>query len=101
MPAILKIGYNIYLVKSEAAAVAALKALSDAVPVESDYVGKLGEVYYPAPEDRHRAIELKIISVRQLVRSKPGEEPEEPREVKRLGYDGKVHYHPDSPKPGS
>ena len=96
MPAILKIGYDYYLVKSEAAAIAALKALGDAIPMEQCYVPKAGYVYVPRSEKHrsHDGMELKIVKNSQLRRTKPQEEEDEPRVVKQLDFNGKVHQMP-------
>jgi len=93
MPAILKIGYNYFLCKTEAQAIAALKALSDAVQVDQGYEKGAGYVYYPTVKrGQCDGMELKIVQTRQLRKSKPDDEEAEPREVKLLDFNGKVNY---------
>ena len=94
MPVILKVGYDYYLCESEAAGIAALKALGKAVVMEQGYERGAGYVYFPRERDRrsHEGIELKIVENRQLRKSKPREEDEEVREVKLLDFNGKVNY---------
>lgn len=77
MPAILEIGYHKWLVRDEAAAVKALKALSDAVLVEYAWEGTK-KVYFPEKRDRDLTIGLEIIKASQLRREAPPEE-EEPK----------------------
>ena len=94
MPAILKIGYRRFLVKSENAAIAALKALSEAVEVDSEYSSKHGEVYFPHARAEN-GIEIKIVKAGQIRRCKPVEEVETIPAERQLPYEGKVFYQGD------
>ena len=89
MPTILKIGYQEYLVKNDAAAFNALKALCGAVRLESRHVGS-GRTYRELfwPSDRDSEVSIKTVLPDQIVRCDPGEIVEfEPQ--KQLGF-GKV-----------
>ena len=92
MPAILKVGYTHYLVKSEAKAIAALTALSEAVEVREDYKAKVGQYFYPEEHSARRdQVTLTIIRPEKLRREKLPDPEDEPRDVKLLDFNGKVH----------
>lgn len=65
MPVILSIGYRDFLMKNEAQALAAMKALSTAVAMERDYVGHR-ETYVPAKDDDRTSLEMKIVKDDQI-----------------------------------
>jgi len=72
MPLILTIRYTKFLIKNEANALAALKALNGAITVESKHIHvgkKYEEVYWPAPEQKKISIET--VNDSQLKRCDP------------------------------
>lgn len=77
MPAIVKIGHQEYLVKSEGAAMAAVKALSGAVRVSYRYLPK-SHLKYWFPDDEHQTeIGLEIIQQKQFKARKLAEHEDE------------------------
>ena len=95
MPAILKIGYTQYLIKTESGALAALKALSDAVPVRWEYVDHK-KVYFPdESSNSEKEIELTIVKHDQFRVSKRVRTPETIPAERQLQYEGKVFYQGD------
>ena len=79
MPTIIKIGYQEFLVKSEAQAVKAITALAGAIKVESRHVGECGrknwrEVFWPS--DRDSEVSMKTVRPEQLVSVDPGDKPD-------------------------
>jgi len=74
MPTLLRINYNYYLVKNEAAVVAALKALAGAVRMEAKHIkvgGKSSEVFWP---DEHQTnVGMETVLPEQIFRTEPDE----------------------------
>lgn len=72
MPIILKIGYQEFLVKNDAAAMKAMQALCGAVRMESRHIGSgstYREVFWTT--DRESEISIKTIQSNQIVKSGP------------------------------
>jgi len=85
MPIIVKIGYQEWLVKNEAAAFSAIKALTGAVRVQSRHVGTgktFRQLYWP-DNDHENELSLKTVNTNQLVARDPGESDpfEEPKQL--------------------
>jgi hypothetical protein len=74
MPVILQAAGSSWLMKTEAGATAALKALADAMPVEQEYDEATGDYYY-APSERkyHGRLGLTVVKADQLRTKKKAE----------------------------
>ena len=75
MPTVLKIGYNDYIMKNDAAAAAVMKAMIGAVLLETKNLkvnGKLEEFYFPHP-DRQTKVGIEEVPLSQFLRSEPTE----------------------------
>jgi hypothetical protein len=94
MPAIITVGGYQFVLKSDAAALAVMKAMGDAVEVDSDFIN--GQyVYFPGGriEGRQTSVEMKIIHPKQLMRCNPKlKQTATEVETKLLDYPGKVHF---------
>ena len=73
MPTILKIGYESFLMRSPAAAAAAVKCLSEAVKLDEKWSGS-ANVYFPNPHHYGRMLGIEHISDAQLLRAPPQED---------------------------
>ncbi len=69
MPTLVKIGFDYFLVKNEAAAVAVVKAMAGTVQLSRNYEAKGRDEFYPDP----RPCEIGIVNVLrdQILRCQP------------------------------
>lgn len=74
MPTILKIGWSHYVVRKASDAAAVVKALADAVSVDSSYVGTK-TFFFPTKSEREREISMFTIPDSQIVESDPNDAP--------------------------
>ena len=88
MPTVLKIGYNHYIVKNDAAAAAVMKAMIGAVLLDAKHLsvnGKLEEFYWPHA-DRQTQVGIEEVPLKSFLRSEPTEsDVHSPAALKQLG----------------